>query len=52
MSANEEEAQRGSCVTQLNRLIEHLGRSNIEFVIVGGFAGMLHGSTLLIPGTV
>lgn len=32
---------------QLNRLIEHLSGSNIDFVIVGGFAGVLHGSTLL-----
>jgi hypothetical protein len=34
-------------VTQLNRLIEILSDADIDFVIVGGFAGMLHGSTLV-----
>ena len=34
-------------VVQLNRLIERLSDANIEFVVVGGFAGMLHGSTLV-----
>lgn len=29
----------------LNRLIERLCDANIDFVVVGGFAGMLHGST-------
>lgn len=31
----------------LNRLIERLSDAGIEFVIVGGFAAMLHGSTLV-----
>jgi hypothetical protein len=34
-------------VVQLNRLIERLCDANIDFVVVGGFAGMLHGSTLV-----
>lgn len=34
-------------VVQLNRLIERLCDANIDFVIVGGFAGMLHGSSLV-----
>jgi hypothetical protein len=34
-------------VTQLNQLIEVLSDADIDFVIVGGFAGMLHGSTLV-----
>ena len=34
-------------MVQLNRLIERLSDANIEFVVVGGFAGMLHGSTLV-----
>jgi hypothetical protein len=34
-------------VTQLNRLIEVLCDADIDFVIVGGFAGTLHGSTLV-----
>jgi hypothetical protein len=34
-------------VAQLNRLIERLCDANIDFVVVGGFAGMLHGSTLV-----
>lgn len=34
-------------VVQLNRLIERLCDAGIDFVIVGGFAGMLHGSTLV-----
>lgn len=34
-------------VVQLNRLIERLCDAGIDFVIVGGFAGMLHGSALL-----
>jgi hypothetical protein len=34
-------------VTQLNRLIDRLRDADIDFVIVGGFAGMLHGSTLV-----
>jgi hypothetical protein len=32
---------------KLNRLIERLCDAHIDFVIVGGFAGMLHGSTLV-----
>jgi hypothetical protein len=34
-------------VVELNRLIERLCDANIDFVVVGGFAGMLHGSTLV-----
>jgi hypothetical protein len=34
-------------VTQLNRLIDRLCDADIDFVIVGGFAGILHGSTLV-----
>jgi hypothetical protein len=34
-------------VVKLNRLIERLCDAHIDFVIVGGFAGMLHGSTLV-----
>jgi hypothetical protein len=36
-----------SSVVQLNRLIERLCDAGVDFVIVGGFAGMLHGSTLV-----
>jgi hypothetical protein len=36
-----------SFVVQLNRLIERLCDAGVDFVIVGGFAGMLHGSTLV-----
>ena len=32
---------------KLNQLIERLAGANIDFVIVGGFAGMLHGSSLV-----
>jgi hypothetical protein len=34
-------------VSQLHRLIDRLRDADIDFVIVGGFAGMLHGSTLV-----
>ncbi len=34
-------------MTQLNRLIDRLCDADIDFVIVGGFAGVLHGSTLV-----
>ena len=34
-------------MTQLNRLIDRLCDADIDFVIVGGFAGILHGSTLV-----
>ncbi len=34
-------------MAQLNRLIERLCDANIDFVIVGGFAGILHGSSLV-----
>jgi hypothetical protein len=34
-------------VTQLHRLIERLCDADIDFVIVGGIAGALHGSTLV-----
>ncbi|HEY0940156.1 MAG TPA: nucleotidyltransferase [Steroidobacter sp.] len=34
-------------MAQLNRLIERLCDAQIDFVVVGGFAGMLHGSTLV-----
>ncbi|MBX5462311.1 MAG: hypothetical protein IRZ28_14620 [Steroidobacteraceae bacterium] len=34
-------------MNQLHRLIDRLRDADIDFVIVGGFAGMLHGSTLV-----
>lgn len=34
-------------MVQLNPLIERLCDAGIDFVIVGGFVGMLHGSTLV-----
>jgi hypothetical protein len=34
-------------VVKLNQLIERLCDADIDFVIVGGFAGVLHGSTLV-----
>ena len=34
-------------MTQLNQLIQRLSDAEIDFVIVGGFAGMLHGSSLV-----
>jgi hypothetical protein len=34
-------------VVKLNQLIERLCDAQIDFVIVGGFAGILHGSTLV-----
>lgn len=34
-------------MTELNRLVQILCDADIPFVIVGGFAGMLHGSSLL-----
>ena len=34
-------------MVQLNRLIERLCDAGVDFVIVGGFAGMLHGSSLV-----
>jgi len=34
-------------VTELNRLLQRLCDADIEFVIVGGFAAMLHGSSML-----
>jgi hypothetical protein len=34
-------------VTDLNRLLQRLCAAEIEFIIVGGFAVMLHGSSLL-----
>jgi hypothetical protein len=34
-------------VVQLNRLIERPCDAGIDFVVVGGFAGILHGSTLV-----
>jgi hypothetical protein len=34
-------------VNELNRLIQRLRDADIEFVIVGGFAAMLHGSSLV-----
>ena len=43
-SSNESDV---SSVVQLNRLIERLCDAGVHFVIFGGFAGMLHGSTLV-----
>lgn len=37
----------GNSVSDLNRLLQRLCDAEVEFVIVGGFAAMLHGSTLL-----
>jgi hypothetical protein len=37
----------GNCVVQLNRLIERLCGAEVDFVMVGGFAGVFHGSTLV-----
>ncbi len=34
-------------MTQLFQLIQRLADADIDFVIVGGFAGTLHGSTLV-----
>ena len=34
-------------MTELNRLLQQLCDADIEFVIVGGFAAMLHGSSML-----
>lgn len=34
-------------MANLNRLLERLCDSDIEFVVVGGFAAMLHGSALI-----
>jgi len=34
-------------VTELNRLLQRLFEAEIDFVIVGGFGAMLHGSSLL-----
>jgi hypothetical protein len=43
-SSNESDV---NCVVQLNRLIERLCDAGVDFVIVGGFAGVLHGSSLV-----
>ena len=34
-------------MTELNRLFQRLCDAEIDFVVVGGFAAMLHGSSLL-----
>jgi hypothetical protein len=34
-------------VTELNRLLQRLFEADIDFVIVGGFGAMLHGSSLM-----
>jgi hypothetical protein len=34
-------------VSELNRLLQRLIEADIEFVIVGGFGGVLHGSSLV-----
>lgn len=34
-------------MTELNQLLQRLADAKIDFVIVGGFAAMLHGSSLL-----
>ncbi|HEU5134424.1 MAG TPA: hypothetical protein VFU13_04695 [Steroidobacteraceae bacterium] len=34
-------------MTELNRLLQRLFEADIDFVIVGGFGAMLHGSSLL-----
>ena len=35
------------CVSDLQRLLQRLDDAGIEFVLVGGYAAMLHGSSLL-----
>lgn len=37
----------GSSVVRLSQLLQRLCDSDIDFVVVGGFAGLLHGSTLV-----
>lgn len=37
----------GSCVNELNRLLQRLIAAEFDFVIVGGFAATLHGSSML-----
>jgi len=34
-------------VSELNNLLQHLIDADVEFVIVGGFGGVLHGSSLV-----
>ncbi|MBK7249862.1 MAG: nucleotidyltransferase [Gammaproteobacteria bacterium] len=34
-------------MTELNRLLQLLSDADVPFVVVGGFAGMLHGSSLV-----
>jgi len=34
-------------MTELNRLLQRLIEADVEFVIVGGFGGVLHGSSLV-----
>jgi predicted nucleotidyltransferase len=34
-------------VSELNRLLQQLIEADVEFVIVGGFGGVLHGSSLI-----
>lgn len=34
-------------MTELNRLLQQLFKADVEFVIVGGFGAMLHGSSLV-----
>ncbi|MCM2281894.1 MAG: nucleotidyltransferase [Bdellovibrionaceae bacterium] len=35
----------GNCVTNLNELLKLLLRNQIDFVLIGGFAGVVHGSS-------
>jgi len=37
-------------VSEINRLLQRLCDAEIDFVIVGGFAGVLHGSSLVTRG--
>jgi septum formation inhibitor-activating ATPase MinD len=34
-------------MAELNRLLQTLSDADVDFVIVGGFAAMLHGSSML-----
>jgi molybdopterin-guanine dinucleotide biosynthesis protein len=37
----------GNCVSDLNQILQRLCDADIDFVIVGGFAATLHGSSLV-----
>src|SRR5215467_15472846 len=37
----------GCSVEELSQLLQRLCDANVDFVVVGGFAGLIHGSTLV-----